>query len=716
MNSNKKKTGNHFAILQRQLTRRRLWMLAAIILYMILYYPVAVILLIARSNESAAASQMTARAALNQRLYEVGSWIGVRQSFVWIVCIIAMILAISGFSYLFSMEQQDFYESQPVSRMERFWNIYGNGFLMFEVPMLVSALLAVAAAAAMQAMDGATLLDVLVQLVRVSVIFAGSYSLGIVAVMLTGNLVVCGIVGAILLCMDQILLVLAKWLTSTFYQTYCYLQSMDPAFMFSPLYNARTPERWMSEHNYAWNYTPSTMKMLKAIVHSCFLPDVAMLVIGALMLYVSIRLYKVRRQEYAGKTVIHRLVRAAIRVVCSVAAGLFAGEIVSSLFGTVTSRTGTAFMLVAIIVAAVLCAGVIQMVYELDLWKFFGSFGEIIVTVLAAAGIFLVFRYDLTGYDRYLPNSNQVESAALYAYGDDSYDYSTGEESEDGSGYVDNTRFVLENMELTDIEALEKIVEPAMEARRNLQNGTAEESWGATVCYNLKNGRKIYRSIEIPKTMDAALMDAVIGSQEYKEGLIPAYFDAYIQELSWSLGSLYYTNGFEVTSATGSVLYTEFEEAYRKDLDEQYSFTMLSTQEAVGKVIFKINQSGIYVTQEYSIYPCYSNSLAFLKEHHMSLSEPTADDVSDVTVYRYEEEDTKRVEYTDPDRIQEILDHSALVVNNDWKTSTDYDQTLDLQINGTFEDYNVGIYLLTYFRKGEVPDFVNEDLDAAESY
>ena len=137
MSDTKNKQGNRFFILQRQLCRRRLWLIAAVVLYMVMYYPVAVVMLIARSNEVAKLQNMSPELTLSQRLVEVGTWIGMRQGFLWVIVLMAVILAIHGFSYLFSMEKQDFYESQPISRMERFWSIYANGFLIFEIPLVI---------------------------------------------------------------------------------------------------------------------------------------------------------------------------------------------------------------------------------------------------------------------------------------------------------------------------------------------------------------------------------------------------------------------------------------------------------------------------------------------------------------------------------------------------------------------------------------------------
>ena len=83
MSDTKNKQGNRFFILQRQLCRRRLWLIAAVVLYMVMYYPVAVVMLIARSNEVAKLQNMSPELTLSQRLVEVGTWIGMRQGFLW---------------------------------------------------------------------------------------------------------------------------------------------------------------------------------------------------------------------------------------------------------------------------------------------------------------------------------------------------------------------------------------------------------------------------------------------------------------------------------------------------------------------------------------------------------------------------------------------------------------------------------------------------------
>ena len=701
MSNTKKKAGNRFFILQRQLCRRRLWLIAAVVLYMVMYYPVAVVMLIARSDEVARAQQLTEARTMYQRLAEVGTWIGTRQSFVWVIVLMAVVLAIHGFSYLFSMEKQDFYESQPVFRMERFWNIYANGFLIFEIPMILCLFLSIALAAAMDGMNAVTFLDAMIQLGRVTLIFFASYSIGILAVMLTGNLIVSGIMTAFLLFADLVYERLFQSFQTMFYKTYCYYGKEDPVFLLSPWYNAQEPSRWLSR-NYIWQYSQTTKECLQSILKDCWKADLAMLLVGAVLLWIGVFLYRRRREEYAGMTVIDRPVRTLVRIIVSVAAGLFAGVVIINLFNSPTSRTGTVFMLVGVVFVSALCSGVVEMIYDLDIWKFFGKFWEIAAAAVLAAGIFALFRYDLLGYDRYVPKAEEVESAALYVYNDSSYYYPMDSNPNDS---VDDEQHVMEDMELTDIPALLAITKPAMEAQRTMSTDTNVNGWSAEVCYRLKNGRKVYRSILIPYDTDAESLDKVVASDAYKEGLFPVYSNTVMQEASEKNGTVTFSNGYRTLSGSG-MLYQEFEEAYKKDL-KLYSFSLMNRESSIGRVAFQTYRP-FYMDQEYDVYPSYVNTIAFLKRHDLYPEKVTAGDILSITVNDYEEDSTATVEYTDPDKIQEILDHAVVVISSNWKKDdvADYRYELSVSMKQTGN-----MAYSCYFRKGEVPAFVLQDLE-----
>lgn len=706
MSRTKKKSGTRFFILQRQLCRRRLWMIAAVVLYMVMYYPVGTVMQIARVNERAELQKLTAAQLTAQRLGEVGYWTGLLQPFVWVAVVIAAVLAIQGYSFLFSMEKQDFYESQPVSRQERFWSIYANGFLIFEIPLVLGVLISVLCAAIMGGMDGLTFLNAVLSLLRQTLIFFASYSVGILAVMLTGNWIVSGILTAFLLLADTFFVDELRRYAQMFFRTFCYYGSGEERFLLSPLYNATAPERWISSQNSVLRYSQITAENLKKILSYCSLPDLMLLAVGAAALVLGTLLYKKRRMEDAGKTVLYRPVRTIVRILVSVGAGMFAGTIIINLFDSQTSRTGTVFMLVGIVFVTVLCAGIVQMIYELDIWKFFGKFWEIAVAAVLAAGIFSIYRYDLLGYDRYVPAADQVESAALYVWNDNNFYYPMKDNPEES---VDLETHIMSDMKLTDINALLNITRPGMEAARTQNPEAGSQGWYGEVCYRMKNGRKIYRTILIPYDLDGETLDAVISGREYKENVLPVYSDTYVQEVSQQYGSLSFANGFGTLSAAGS-LYTKFEEAYKKDL-EQYSFTQMNRENSIGRVIFQTSRP-VYIDQEYDVYPSYTNTIAFLRENGLYPEDAPADRLVSVTVSKYDDEgNSSSAEYTDPEQIREILEKAEMSISTNWKNTNELDYDYDISTIQRQTDVGTGYYYSLWFRKGEVPDFVLVDLE-----
>lgn len=402
-------------------------------------------------------------------------------------------------------------------------------------------------------------------------------------------------------------------------------------------------------------------------------------------------------------TVIDRPVRTLVRIIVSVAAGLFAGVVIINLFNSPTSRTGTVFMLVGVVFVSALCSGVVEMIYDLDIWKFFGKFWEIAAAAVLAAGIFALFRYDLLGYDRYVPKAEEVESAALYVYNDSSYYYPMDSNPNDS---VDDEQHVMEDMELTDIPALLAITKPAMEAQRTMSTDTNVNGWSAEVCYRLKNGRKVYRSILIPYDTDAESLDKVVASDAYKEGLFPVYSNTVMQEASEKNGTVTFSNGYRTLSGSG-MLYQEFEEAYKKDL-KLYSFSLMNRESSIGRVAFQTYRP-FYMDQEYDVYPSYVNTIAFLKRHDLYPEKVTAGDILSITVNDYEEDSTATVEYTDPDKIQEILDHAVVVISSNWKKDDVADYRYELSVS--MKQTGNMAYYSCYFRKGEVPAFVLQDLE-----
>ncbi len=64
------------------------------------------------------------------------------------VAILAILIAVQGFSYLYDRKKVDMYHSVPVSAKRRFAVIYLNGFLMYIIPALFGICIGILMAAA----------------------------------------------------------------------------------------------------------------------------------------------------------------------------------------------------------------------------------------------------------------------------------------------------------------------------------------------------------------------------------------------------------------------------------------------------------------------------------------------------------------------------------------------------------------------------------------
>lgn len=684
--------------LQKQISARRLWLIAAAWLYMAFYYPVAVIMLIARSNQSAAFQHLDEADTLSQRLTEVSCWIGLRQSFIFVPVIFGAVIAIQGFSYLFSSVKTDFYESQPVSRMRRFSAIFWNGFFLFEIPLVVCMLLACVAAGAMGAMDQIVFLEAMISLARNTLIFLASYAMGILAVMLTGHIIVSGLMALFLLCFDWIFTSICSSYAWNFLHTYF---EISPSWLISPVYNAMIIRLKMNGESSTWVNAQMTGNLLKTLLAEAAQADAALLAAAAVSLLLAVLLYRRRPAEAAGHSVLHAPVRFLVRVLIGTAAGLIAGNMVFQVFGTVSSACDTG-MIFAILAGAILASGITEIVFAFDMKKFFRATWQIAAAGILAVIIFAVFRYDLTHYDSRLPAEESVESGAVYVYGEADVYYYPDDRNPELISYLPWP--VLNRMEITDIDTLETIAADAMENTREGSTDYGSNGYSAIFVFRLKNGTTVCRKAEIPYDEDAALMDSIVGSSAYREAVFPVYYDEYIRSVE-NEGKMVVSNGAEEVYGSGS-LYDGFAEAYRRDA-EQYSYSLAASSSPVLYAGF--TQTNGDIDQRYPVYECYTNTLEYLKENGLYLEPVSEEDVLSITVSRSSEDGSyQEIRYTDPEKIQEILENAITSgLYSPWMNADRLDEYYSADVY--LKDSSVVLTLSFY--QDSVPDFIQSDFE-----
>jgi len=684
---------------------------------------------------------MTPAAAAAQRMFEVDTWLGVQGVFSLVVVLLGIMSGIQGFAYLFHMEKLDFYESQPMSRRERFRQIYINGILLYVVPMITMCMLAVLIAACSKAMSVPILLDTLYEILRNILTYYASFNIAILAVMLSGNGIISGIVTVILMLAQSVVSGMIFIYQSSFYATY-YAYDKNPGISLSPMIN------WVQGLLLQDEITGSTLKpltasMLRDIIKvSCSL-ELTNLAVGTAALLAAWLLYRRRKAEYAGQSVLHAPVRFVLKAFVAICSALMAGMMIIWIINVGRpDSTEHVFAILAILFVCVVSCGVTECIYQQNIRRFFGAGLQTILICLASVAIYVFFALDISGYDRYVPSEDQIESAALYKLGNDYFYPGRFLFSE----RTDMETHIFENMALTDTEAIVEAAGIGMETKREnaeqiSRAESVEKNWECIILYRLKNGREVARRIAIPYTVDPALMDRLVGTKQYREAVFPVYDDERIRNLTMEeqkqsadtvddlndnafiddntvqvmeafpntnqsegfMPDLGYTNGIRSNSMNIS-LYSAFSDAYRKDL-EKYTYTLSSSEVPIGMVTFENNYYP-YFSESFPVYQSYTQTIQFLKENGLYLDDFRKEELPSVTVTKYNDNDYKEKTFSKSEEIRTILEHAIPNrLQGDW---LDPERMWDMEIMINTAGKYSGHYESLQFIQDEVPAFVLE--------
>jgi ABC-2 type transport system permease protein len=181
-------------------------------------------------------------------------------------------------------------------------------------------------------------------------------------------------------------------------------------------------------------------------------------------------------------------------------------------------------MIFGIVLGVVLSHILVQSVFYYDIRKCLKGKLSMLACVAVTAGFVLIMRYDVFGYDTYLPKEKKIESVGIEVNNLDGYRGAYIYTLEGGKRVSE-----VEDMKLTDISAIYPYLESLIadnEAFCEYINddskstsatmGDVERYSSVRVVYRLKNGKEVYRSY-MAKGMREDLFRPVFESGEFNE-------------------------------------------------------------------------------------------------------------------------------------------------------------------------------------------------------
>lgn len=707
----------------RENNKRRIWVWIVSLLTMLAFYPGIMTVYLTRIRVFNSVGHFRTVSEFQHALCGAAAdALGFKIQAPYIVGMLAALIGIQGFSYLFSRKKTDMYHSVPVPSKIRFFVIYINGIIIYVTAYLVSIILSLGLAAINGALDTRAVIECGLAFVLNLLFFLVVYNAAVLAVMLTGNIIITLGVAAMLLAIDLVIETLLNNMALNLFSTAeSIFNHFDIKFCVLWEYIKRV---------YFWKTEIRLPDIMEEILPFYLKCAVFAGIFGALAYFC----YRKRPSEAAGRPISFSVIKPFIKIVLSVTGGIMICNLIYfSVFqyaGGTELKVGNMLLLCGcMVLATLLCCGAIEAIYEYDVRRAIKHPVSTVVSVVIVMAVFGIYYFDVFGYDKYVPAKDKVESTAVHFF----YEQSYFEIEDDSiSRAVGASDYLEENMFITDVDAVCELVSKGINTDKDKMSDIRHVS----VLFRLKSGRTVSRiyPVDFGDESNYGLLDRIIGSNEFREGYYQIYMaENMIENNSWNIS---YSNGTMNTMLSVDV--KELADVWMRDM-EQFDFTLARYSRKCGYLEFAVG--GWQRTWTLPVYESFENTVEYLKEQDIYVSAKVRpEDVARVTVinYNYGSQDNNvqddasvyervqsyniqneyvvRKTYDSPEEITAIV--SELYPDNlsggyKWDDNKGYETDYEVIITfkaDTKYPYNQGDTNYLYnFISGRVPDFVKEE-------
>ena len=526
---------NLFFKLMREDWKNRLWAPALIALASFFAYPVFLAFMAGKAyrdwNTAAEAFRWFSEQSIRWISFENGVA-------VFFVVVVSLVCGLSSFYYLTSRKRVDFYHSIPVRRETLFLVHYADGILMPAIPYALALIASVIVCAANGVSTDALCATAVSAYILHMIYYILCYTTVVIASLMTGHLVV-GFFGSMVL---MFYMPIAASLFESFFESFFlsyYYPGDDSVF--------ENLIRISPVMEYA--HTVSLYADQKPVV----MVVAAALTVSLLLIAAAVFLYKKRPSEAAGKAMAFAVSQPIIRVLITVMAGLGIGDFFWSL------QHSNGWMIFGVVCGSVISHCVIESIYHFDFRKLFSHKEQLAFSTLAALAILFSFRFDVFGYDTYLPSADKVAYASVdIGRLNDWVSYGKVVEDQEIHGqrvlysyeFTPAEIHMAQQMQSTDVNTILNFAAAGIEENRLCRNewdqrGTGENAVAyetaevtaapaetsdesenvryttATVTYTLKSGRKVIRNYSINMTKNYELIKKLFQDEEYQKAAYP---------------------------------------------------------------------------------------------------------------------------------------------------------------------------------------------------
>lgn len=701
----------------------RIWTLAVSILIFFFSHIVGTAMMLSMYKYNSAFSEPTDLLSYKVEFVQTFySYIGIKNPlFAFVFVVLALVVAMSGFSYLYSKKKVDMYHSLPVRREVLFFVKTLNGILIVILPYIICSFIA-SLIVLVNMGDAGIIVTTFFSVAEWILLFIFNYTIVIFAIMLTGNMLIGILACGFLNFYAPAFSLLISGYESTFFDTY-----------YKAGFIAEKVLLKLSGIMVIFGVFAGSLheKMIIAVVGSIIL------------LVINLLLYKKRASESAGKSISFNIIKLPIKFMIVIFMSML-----MYLFGYEMMSNSIAWGVFGAVSAGIITHCIMEIIYNQDFKKIFAKKLQMFICIVISLFIAAIFQFDIFGYDRYIPKVIDISSAAVVS------DFLESNTSQyfNRMGFHNETRYdSITNIDYasdSDIESMlmremnikdkEAVVALAKLGVANLSSEWRADSISERVLisYKLKSGKKVQRVYNID--FDAAIkeLSSIYDDEGYKTGMYPI-----LSEDSKNIVSVDFNgirdNDKHLTSENGDL--AKLAEVYKKELlslkydtkVKSYPFASIRFNGADAQKILDAayKDSGNYGDYSsdskyadlmddvgyYPVYPEFKETVAMLKEMGVDVKEKmSVEDIDRIEVSEFKPEqietyydsynETGTKVFTDAKDIEEILD-KVVVCDSPYKEDLNEDVNFNVLIylkSDISDAYGGGLQY--HFKRGDIPE------------
>ncbi len=565
-------------------------------------------------------------------------------AFLFPVMFIAVILGFDFFRYLHSKKQTDFFDSFAVTRKDWFVLRIASAFLVFFLPYMICIVTEIILLGVYGYAESLYVTNLIWNAVCMVLLFLITFLATALAMIMTGHTVIAAF-GLCIFCgyAPIILRYIHAAYASSYFETYVSEGNLIPYLdYFSPIGLA---VKMLSSDYLEWTAAAHTKDFLILIV-------LILLTLG-----LSFFLFLRRPSESAGRAMAFEKLNPYIRMFLVIPLSLYIGLY----FSMIASVAKIGWMIFGFLFGTFLLHGIIESIFQFDIRGIKAHKRQMVFCFAACLGIAVIYWMDLFGYDRYVPDLNEVKSLAVQAPGT-------------GSMYRNHSAYDIgaENYEKALLLA-EKLVEYTDE-------DTYQNSQWIRYTYRLKNGSVKERSYRMDLAKHRALFDEIYATESYK--------DDFCQLYNIEIDSIFYLQWGDSLSWHSLRISPEETENLIETYLAEYTpltYTESRGQASVGQLQIECtdpNREGDFISLYYDVYPNFTQTISLVEKYlaktdnnsdYGSLTESPLKKYEILSIDIYKDDET--IAITDSETIAVLAENALILeyINNTYDADFDWE-------------------------------------------